>query len=164
MDPSPGVSALEVMNELLEVLDGVDVVVRGRRDESDAWGRVTGLSYPRVDLRAGELTTLARFSSLGHFDLNVVGIDQVLAGYAESSRCHLLDSRTTFWIVETLRILATLSGIRFASNPVHRDGQGLVRLYGNRAVAHRTCGKSLDDLVGWLDFRERHCWTIVTEL
>ena len=49
--PRRRVRVLQVVDELLEVLDRVDVVVRRRADEPDARRRVPGLGDPRVDLR-----------------------------------------------------------------------------------------------------------------
>ena len=119
------------MDELLEILDRVDVVMRRRGDEPDTWGRMASLRNPRVDLRSGELATLPGLGSLGHLDLDVIGIDKVLARHAESSGGHLLDGRSTLRIVETLGILATLTGVRLAADPVHGNGQGLVGLHGD---------------------------------
>jgi hypothetical protein len=58
-DARGGVGALEVVDELREVLDGVDVVVGGRRDEAHAGRRVARLGDVALDLAAGQLATLA---------------------------------------------------------------------------------------------------------
>ena len=86
VDPGQRVGVLQVVDELLEVLDGVDVVVGRRRDQPDAGRRVPGPGDPRVHLVARELAALARLGALGHLDLQVVGADQVLAGDAEAAR------------------------------------------------------------------------------
>ena len=83
------------MDELRQVLDRIDVVVRRRRDEPDAGGRVADSGDDLVDLVAGELTAFARFRALGHLDLQLVGVDQVLVGDAEPSGGHLLDGAAT---------------------------------------------------------------------
>ena len=85
------IGVLQVEDELREILDRVDVVVRRRRDQADARRRVPHLGDPRIDLVAGQLTALARLGALRHLDLQVVGVDQVLAGDAEAARGHLLD-------------------------------------------------------------------------
>ena len=46
----PRVGVLQVVDELLDVLDGVDVVVRRRGDQADARRGVPGLGDPRVHL------------------------------------------------------------------------------------------------------------------
>ena len=46
-----------------------------------------------VDLVAGQLAALAGLGALRHLDLQLVGVDQVVAGDAEAARGHLLDRR-----------------------------------------------------------------------
>ena len=82
---------LQVVDQLGQVLDGVDVVVRRRRDQADAGRRVPHLGDPRIDLVAGQLAALAGLGPLGHLDLQLLGVDQVLAGDAEAAGGHLLD-------------------------------------------------------------------------
>src|SRR6476469_4159220 len=89
--PGRGVGVLEVVDELRQVLDRVDVVVRRRRDEPDTGGGVPRPGHPRVDLVSGQLATLAGLGALGHLDLDVVGLGQVEARDAEPSRGDLLD-------------------------------------------------------------------------
>ena len=86
-----GVGVLEVVDQLREVLDRVDVVVRRRRDQPHARRRVARLGDPGVDLGAGQLTALARLGALCDLDLQVVGVDEVFARHPEAARCHLLD-------------------------------------------------------------------------
>ena len=83
-----------------------------------------------------------------------------MAGDAEPCRGHLLDSAAApvavLVVVEALDVLAALAAIRPAAKPVHRDRERLVRFGGDRAVAHRTGGESLDDLARRLDLVERN--------
>ena len=62
------------MDELRQVLDRVDVVVRRRRDQPDARRRVPHLRDPRVDLVAGQLAALAGLGALRHLDLQLVAL------------------------------------------------------------------------------------------
>src|SRR5207247_1565100 len=128
-------------DELGEVLDRVDVVVRRRRDQPDAGCGVPRAGDPWVDLVPGQLTALPRLRPLCHLDLQVVGVDEVLAGDAEAAAGHLLDGRAPGVAVGPddvpLRVLAALTGVRLAAQPVHRHGQRLVRLLTDRAVRHR---------------------------
>ena len=131
----------------------------GGADEADAGRRVPGLGDPRVHLVTGQLATLAGLGALRHLDLDVVGVDQVLAGDAEPARGHLLDRRALRIAVgkglEALRILATLTGVGLRTEAVHGDRQRLVRLLADRAVGHRTRGEPLDDLADGLHLVER---------
>ena len=65
------VRVLQVVDELRQVLDRIDVVVRRRRDQADAGRRVAHLRDPRIDLVAGQLTAFAGLGALRHLDLQI---------------------------------------------------------------------------------------------
>ena len=92
--PGRGVGALGVVDQLREVLDRVDVVVRGRGDESDAGRRVPRAGHPGVDLLRHQLAAFAGLGTLRHLDLDVVRVGQVQAGDAEAAGGDLLDRGT----------------------------------------------------------------------
>src|SRR6185436_7324586 len=94
------VGVLQVVDQLREVLDRVDVVVRRRGDQADTRRGVPGLGHPRVDLVAGQLAALTGLRALRHLDLDVVGVGEVLRGYAEAAGGDLLDRRTALRVVE----------------------------------------------------------------
>lgn len=146
VNPRLRVRVLQVMDQLGQVLDGVDVVVRRRRDQAHAGRRVTRLGDPRVDLVAGQLAALAGLGALGHLDLDVVGVDEVLARHTEAAGGDLLDRGAPRGVVQTVRVLAALTGVGLAAQLVHGDGEGLVRLAGDRAVRHGAGREPLDDL------------------
>ncbi len=141
-DAGLGIGVLEVVDQLGEVLDAVDVVVRRRRDQADSGGRVANLGDPGIDLAPRQLPALARLGALGHLDLQLPGHDQVLAGHSEPAGGHLLDPAVLgvaalIGPVISGRILAALAGVALAAYAVHGDGQCLVGLLANRAVGHR---------------------------
>ena len=149
--PGPRVGVLEVVDELLEVLDRVDVVVRRRADQPHARRRVPRPRDPRVDLVARELAALAGLGALGHLDLDVVGVGEVLRRHAEPPGRHLLDRAAALGVVQAVGVLAALAGVGLGAEPVHRDGQRLVRLLADRAVGHRPGREPLDDGLDRLD-------------
>ena len=154
------VGVLQVVDQLRQVLDGVDVVVRRRRDQADARRRVAHLGDPRIDLAAGQLAALARLGALGHLDLQFLGVDQVVAGDAEAAGRHLLDGAVLRVAVRLVgdvarRVLAALAGVALAADAVHGDGQRLVRLLADRAVGHRARLEALHDRLDRLDLLER---------
>ena len=89
--PRLRVGVLQVVDQLREILDRVDVVVRRRRDQADARRGVPHLGHPRVHLVARKLAALTGFRALGHLDLDVGAVGQVVAGHAEPAGRHLLD-------------------------------------------------------------------------
>src|SRR5690606_10062769 len=100
VDTGPRVGVLQVVDELGEVLDGVDVAVRRRGDDADAGGGVPGAGDPRVDRGAGQLAALPRLGALRDLDLDVVGVGEVLGGDAEPPGGDLLGRRATARVVQ----------------------------------------------------------------
>ena len=117
------------------------------------------LGDPRVDLVAGELAALTGLGALGHLDLDVVGVDEVLGGHAEPAGGNLLDGRPHRVAVLERHVpaglLATLTGVRLGAEAVHRDGEVGVRLPRDRAERHGPGGEPFHDLRGGLDLVER---------
>ena len=64
---------LQVVNQLREVFDRIDVVVRRRGDEAHARHRVAQLADVLGHLAARQLAALARLGALGHLDLHQIG-------------------------------------------------------------------------------------------
>ncbi len=110
------VGVLQVVDQLLEVLDRVDVVVRRRADQADARRRVPGRCDPRVHLVTRQLAALAGLGALGHLDLQVVGVGEVLRGHPEASGRDLLDRRAPLRVVQPVDVLATLAGVRLRAD------------------------------------------------
>lgn len=79
------IGALEVVNELGQILYRIDVVMGRRRDQSDAGNTVTGAGDFDGDFVAGQFTTFARFGALRHLDLQLVSVRKVGGRYSEST-------------------------------------------------------------------------------
>ncbi|GKT49344.1 uncharacterized protein ColSpa_09525 [Colletotrichum spaethianum] len=154
-DARAGAGALQVVNQLLQILNRVNIVVRRGRDETDAGGGVTGASNGLGDLVAGKLTTLTGLGSLGHLDLKLVGVGEVGRGDTEATGGNLLDGGSHGVAVgQTLRalgVLTTFTGVGLAAKSVHGNGQGGVRLHRDGTVRHGTSAETADDLGPGLD-------------
>ena len=150
-DVARRVDVLQVEDELRQILDRIDVVVRRRRDQADARRRVAHLGDGLVDLVAGKLAAFAGLGALRHLDLHHVGVDEVLRGDAEAARGHLLDRRAHRIAVrqrlEAVGFLAALAGVRLAADPVHGDRERGVRLARDRAERHGAGREALDDFL-----------------
>ena len=154
------IDVLQVVDELLQVFDRIDVVMRRRRDEAHALGRVAHLGDHRVDLVAGQLSAFAGLRALRHLDLHHVGVDEIFRRHAEAAGGDLLDGAAHRVAVGhplvAVGLLAALAGVGLAADPVHRDGERGVRLARDRAVRHRAGREALDDRSGRLDLVERN--------
>ena len=149
-DARGGVRALEVVDELREVLDRVDVVVRRRRDERRAGLRVPQARDELVHLVRRELSALARLRALRELDLQVLRAAQVLDRHAEASGRHLLDGAVLLR-AEALGVFAALAGVGHRAESVEGECDRLVRLRGKRAQRHRPAHEVLHDRVYRLD-------------
>ena len=79
------------MNQLLQVFNGIDVVVRWWTNQANSGSGVTRFCYRRIHLVPRKLAAFAGLCTLSHFDLQVVGIHQVFASHTKTTRCNLLD-------------------------------------------------------------------------
>ena len=131
-DPGGPVGVLQVVDQLRQILDRIDVVVRRRRDQSHARRRIPDPGDVLVDLLARQLAALAGLGPLRDLDLDLIGVGQILDRHAEPPGGDLLDRRplavAVFERLEPDRILAALARVRLAAQAVHRDGERLVRL------------------------------------
>src|SRR5579872_1702661 len=100
-----------------------------------------------VDLMAGELAALAGLGALRHLDLQFVGVDEVVCGYAKTRRGDLLDGAAAKISVgvglESCLVFSTFAGVGFAADAVHGDGQSLVGFLADGPERHGARGETL---------------------
>ena len=90
-DTRSTIGVLQIVNQLRQILDGIDVMMRRWRDQADTRSRVAGLGDPRIHLGSGKLATFTGLRTLSHLDLEFAGLGQIQAGDAEPARGDLLD-------------------------------------------------------------------------
>eukprot|EP00955_Chlamydomonas_euryale_P046641 353460-Chlamydomonas_euryale.AAC.20 len=149
---------VQVVDELREVLDRVDIVVRRRRDERHARLGTAQRRDVWRDLGPRQLATLPGLGALRHLDLKLVRVDQELRRHAKAARSDLLDlgcgnvavlkaleishSARLAVAVDVAelapadRVLAALARVGLAADAVDRDCDRLVRLARDRAQRH----------------------------
>ena len=120
------VGVFKVIDQLCQVFDRIDVVMRRRGNQCHAGRGIARLCNPRIDLLARKMAALAGLCALRHFDLDLFGVDQILARHAEAARGDLLD-RAGALRSKAFGAFAALAGVRLAAQTVHRDGHALVR-------------------------------------
>ena len=148
-DGSLGVDILQIEDQLFEVLDGVDIVMRRRRDEGDTRNGVTCLGNDVVDLVARQLSALTGLGTLCHLDLYLLSVDKVFRGDTETSGSHLLGLTAQADAVDrtgiAVAVLTALTGVAACAERVHGQGQRLVSLLAQGTEAHGTGDEVLDD-------------------
>ena len=93
-----------------------------------------------------------------NLNLDLVGVDEVVAGHTETARGNLLDRRAAAVAVfvwsETIWIFTTFTGVGASADTVHCNRNGFVGFFGNRTVGHRASLEALHDVLDRLDFFE----------
>jgi hypothetical protein len=84
-DHGVGIDLLQVVDELGEVLDGIDVVVRRRGDQHHARRGVAQLGDQFGDLEAGQLAAFSRLRALGDLDLDLAALVEIFGRHAEAA-------------------------------------------------------------------------------
>ena len=150
-----GVGALEVIYQLLEVLDTIYIMVRRRADETDTGSRVASTCDGSRDLVTRKLASFSRLRTLGHLDLKLVCVGQIVGRDTETARGDLLDGRTHRIAIRkdvgAFCVFASFARVGLSAEAVHGDRESRMRLHGNGTVRHCTCDKSANNLVPRLD-------------
>ncbi len=127
-----GVDLLQIVDELRQILDRIDVVVRRRRDQWNARYRVAQTGDQRRDLVGGELSPFAGLRALRDLDLELVRPHQIVRRDPEPPRRHLLDAIIgAVAVLERgvrIGVFAALARVRARAHPVHADSERAVRL------------------------------------
>ena len=102
------VDALQVVDQLRQVLDAVNVVVRRRGYQRDTGERMPQPGDVRRYFNAGYLAPLAGLGALGHLDLELHGRHEILCRNTEPRRSNLFDRAVAASPV-TIRVLPAFS-------------------------------------------------------
>src|SRR5680860_920583 len=149
-DFRPAVDLLEVIDELGQILNRIDIMVRWGRNERQSLHRVPYPGNEIGDLMPWQLTTLAGFGALGHLDLQLGGFGQIPRRDAEPAGCDLFDLAVRdigTWFVVPVGIFPTFAGIAAATDPVHTDRQHPVGLRAQSPQGHRRDDEARRDVV-----------------
>src|SRR5258708_2768774 len=154
-DARARIHGAQVMDQLREVFDAVNVVVRRRRNERSAWRGVADAGDVFADFLRGQLAALTGLGALGHFDFEFFSVDEIIRGDSKTPRSDLLDlvGRGRLEAIG-MGIFAAFAGIAAATELIHGQGQGAVRCGAERAEGHRLGAETLDDGRERLDFYE----------
>ena len=116
------VGVFQVMDQLRQVFNGINIVMRWRRNQANTGFCEAQLRDHVIDLVAGQLTAFARLGPLSDFNLNNLVVYEVFRSNTKPPGSNLLDLRTALGAVSR-RILAAFTG-------------GTVRIVFNDTLAH----------------------------
>ncbi len=162
-DPGLPVGVFQVVNQLGQILDGVNVVMGRGRDEGHTRCGIPGFGDPGIHFFARKVTAFAGLGSLRHFDLDLLCRHQVFTRHAKAAGCHLLDGGIALRTIP-FRHFTAFTGVGFTAQTVHRNGHALVGFAGNRTIGHGTGLEPLHDLGCRLHFLQSHRLSVIHEI
>ena len=149
------VNLLQVENQLSQILDRVNIVVRRRGDQRYAGYGIAQLGDIGGDFITRQLAAFAGLRALSDFNLNNVGVNQVSRGHAEAAGGDLLDARDFIGAV-ACRIFAAFAGVGVTADAVHCFRQRFVRFRAQRADRHRRGIEAFEQFAGRLNVVQVH--------
>ena len=88
---SIGIDLFQIVDELRQILDGIDVVMRRRRDQHHAGRRMAQFRDHLGDLEAGQLSAFAGLGALRDLDLELAALIEIFRRHAKAPDRDLLD-------------------------------------------------------------------------
>ena len=168
MDPGRRIDVFQVVNQLGQILNGIDVVMRRRGNQFHAGGSMPHPADNFIHLVTRQLPALPGLGTLGHFDLQVRGVDQIVGRNPEPARGHLLDGAVAGIAIGirsvAVIILAALAGVAARPDAVHGNRHGFVGFLADGAERGGAGGKTLDNFLRRLHFRQGNRRAVVLEL
>ena len=155
------INLFQVKDQLRQIFDGIDVVMRRWRNKCDARHSITQASNQLVYLTTRQLTTFAGLGTLRDLDLQHIGVNQILRRHTKASGRNLLDTRGTLGTV-TRRVFTPLTGVGASAKTVHCLGNGLMRLRRQGSERDTRRVKALEYLLKGLNLVERDRRLIIT--
>src|SRR5216684_9169349 len=151
-DARARIHGAQVVDQLREVFDAVNVVMRRRRNQRSARRGVPDARDVFADFLGGQLAALTGLRALRHLDFEFFGVDKIIRRDAKTSRGDLLDlvGRGRLEAVG-IGIFAAFAGIAPATKLVHRQRQRAVRLRDKRAKRNSLGAETFDDGLERLD-------------
>ena len=152
-----------VIDQLCQIFDRVNIVMRRRWDQSHTRRRMSGFCYPRVNLSPRQMSTFSRFCSLRHLDLDFFCADKISACNTKTSTGNLFDRRASVGS-KALDILSAFTGVWLTVQCIHCKGKGFVCFLWNWSVRHCTGLKSGHDRIHTLYFWKRNSFLWIIEV
>ncbi|MCY1170030.1 hypothetical protein D9M73_100880 [compost metagenome] len=158
--PRDRIDLLQVIDELRQILDRIDVMVRRRRDQRHARRRMAQLGDELGHLEAGQLPAFAGLCALRDLDFDLVAGVEIFRRHAKATAGDLLHPGIGVVAIGigliARAVLAAFARHRLGTDAVHRDGERFMRFGAERAQRHARRHETLADLGDRLDLIDRH--------
>jgi hypothetical protein len=121
-DARARIDGAKIVDELRQIFDAVDVVMRGRRDQRRAGRGMANARDVGGDFFRGKLAAFAGLGPLRHLDFELLGVNEVVGGNTKAPGSDLLDFVSGVRLLRPeVRVLAALASIAAAAELVHRQ-------------------------------------------
>src|ERR1700691_6121767 len=156
-DARGGIDGAQIVNELGQIFDAVNVVVRRRRNQGHAGDGVAYASDEGCDFQGGKLAAFAGFRTLRHFDFEFVGANEIFRGDAEARGGNLFHAVARFGLEAVhIGVFAALAGVAASAEAIHGDRKSADGFGAERAERHGLGAEALQNRGVGLDFIERN--------
>ena len=125
-DACARIDGAQIVDELREVFDAVNVVMRRRRNQRSAGRGMANARDVLGDFAGGELAAFTGLAALRHFDFEFFGANQIFSGDAEAAGGDLFDFAGSARRCVEVGIFAAFAGVAAAADLVHRQGESFV--------------------------------------
>ena len=129
--------------------------MRWRRDQGDARHRVAQPRNQIIHLAARQLSALTGLSALSHFDLQHLGVHQIVRCHTKTTGGNLFDLGDPV-SAEAIRILAPFTTVGARTDLIHPHRQRLVSLRRQSTQRHARRVKPTQNIVDRFHLIERH--------
>ena len=130
-DARDRIDLLQIVDELREVFDRIDVMVRRRADERDARCRVTQARDEFGNLEARQLAAFPGLGALRDLDFDFAALVQIFRRHAEAARGDLFHRRVGVVAVRqrlvAFGVFAALAAHAARADAIHRNVERAVR-------------------------------------
>ena len=115
-DARVAIGIFQIVDQLRQIFDGINVMMRRRRNQTDARRRAAHFGDRRINFFAGQFAAFAGLRALRHFDLQFLRVDQIMARHAETSAdatCLMAEFFESPFGIETVarRVFAAFAGV-----------------------------------------------------
>ena len=155
------INLFEIINQLCQVLDRVNIMVRRRANQRHAFGRMTKTRDKVGHLHPRQLPSLARLCPLSNLNFKLFTMIEILSRHTKAARGHLF--YFCRWIIticfrrEMRRVFATFTTIRFSTYTVHSYVESFMSFRAERTKRHARGHKTLTDCCNTFHFININC-------